>query len=259
MAMSVVFELAPLFFLSFFFFLSSRAPVREKRRLANTSKGNESAQLFLVDFVSITCRCTNTDETRTMNGSAPEDAVKAAVQTIHKECGILTTLLSANRRPRVYRHHRFFRRSQHALALAKKCFTGKGGGSAVAKARCARGQLASLVMLQRGLVRAAQDCAAELAANRIDTVALSLACLAILSRLGCCVARVVVARNDRDVAAQLWPSALVDYAVMPSSHTSDGGSATAATEGGGRKENAPKDTYGGVLNTLVRRNTLRRK
>jgi hypothetical protein len=179
-----------------------------------------------------------------------------AAETIRKECGVLSTLLNANRRSRVYRHHRFFRRSRHALELAKKCFTGKR--SAKPNARSSAKRIESLRALQRCVVRAVEDCISEVAANRIDTVALALACTAVLSRLGCCVTRVAIASNGRDVAARLWPASLVDYAAS-STLTSVSTADAAATVPGGRKDTVAKDSYGGVLNTLVRRSGSRRK
>lgn len=179
-----------------------------------------------------------------------------AAEVIRKECRILSSLLDANRRPRVYRHHRFYRRSRHALTLAKKCFAGtrkrKNGAQSAAK------RTRALLSLQRCVVRAVEDCTAELAASRIDTVALSLACVSVLSRLGCCVARVVVASTDRDVAAQLLPATLLTY-IYSAPMKPRNSIAPAATLPGGHGEPVARDSFGGVLNTLVRRNTLKKK
>ncbi|KPI83850.1 hypothetical protein ABL78_7116 [Leptomonas seymouri] len=186
--------------------------------------------------------------------SASDRNEEGVAKTIREECRALSTLLSANRRSLVYRHHRFFRRSRHAGMLAKRCFTGKGKASLDSKSTEKR--IKSLLFLQRCIVRAVEDCTAELAANRIDTVALSLACVSVLSRIGCGVARVVVANTDDGFAAQLWPAAMVNYVVSTS--TAEESLGAAIPRPAGRKEVVAKDSYGGVLNTIVRRATSKR-
>lgn len=195
-----------------------------------------------------------------MSDSAQDGEVRAALHTIHTECEVLATLLNANRRSRVYRHHHFYRRTRHAMTLARKCFTGKGGGSAVTKTRTTKRRVTSLITLQRCLIRAAQDCTAELAANRIDTVALSLACLGVLSRLGCCVARVFVASTSRSAAARLWPADFVESVAQGPATALRASEVGGASETGGhRGQNVARDTYGGMLNAVVRRSASRKK
>lgn len=169
------------------------------------------------------------------------DARREAQAALGRECAALSTILAANRRPSVYRHHRFFRRSRHVLLLAKKATT-----TAAARARGAESEkrVMALLTLQRYVLRATEDCTAELAANRIDTAALSLACVSVLSRLGCCVARAVAAIAGPAFALRIWPASFVNYVTS---------TPRVETEPRAQKDRAPRESYGGALNAVLRK------
>ncbi|KAK7194439.1 hypothetical protein NESM_000360500 [Novymonas esmeraldas] len=121
--------------------------------------------------------------------SDPRRAEKSVAEVARRECALLTRLAEANRRISVYRHHSFFRRSRYAVQLAKKCY---GGTAAKSPRRGEKRRSAALITAHRALVTAVEHCTAELAASRIDTIALCVAFIAILSRLGCCVGKTIL-------------------------------------------------------------------
>lgn len=112
---------------------------------------------------------------------------------MRKEHSLLEAALAANRFPKVYRHHFFFRDSCRAALLVKKFITSRKQkpSSIKVKNRCA-----ALVALHRQLLRAVESCVQELSASRIDTVTLSLFCIGSLSALGCSVGSLLLANGS---------------------------------------------------------------
>lgn len=132
---------------------------------------------------------------------------------VRRECDLLFNLLDANRRPSVYRHHRFFRETRHAAQLARKCYAATGRVKAGHRRHAGRDRLAAAALLSthRALVRAVEACTAELAANRIDTVALCIGFTALLSRLGCCVGQTLILRGGSATLANSTTASYLRY------------------------------------------------
>nr|CAJ2475289.1 unnamed protein product [Leishmania braziliensis] len=165
---------------------------------------------------------------------------RTVAEVARRECALLTKLATANRRSSVYRHHLFFRRSRHAVQLARKCYNAANPKLQ----RCdERRQSAALLSAHRALIKAVEHCTAELAANRIDTIALCVAFIAILSRLGCCVGKTILLEGG---AARL-------PGLRPGAHARDPEAARGPRPPPGPPPATQQGSLGGVLRALRRR------
>ncbi|KAG5476194.1 hypothetical protein LSCM4_05154 [Leishmania orientalis] len=179
---------------------------------------------------------------------------KTVAETARRECALLTKLAAANRRSSVYRHHIFFRRSRHAVQLVRKCYNPFNP----TLQRREKRQGAALLSAHRALIKAVEHCTAELAANRIDTIALCIAFIGILSRLGCCVGQTILLSGGAALLSSSCPDSYVRYleaavlaqpSASPSPPPSD---ARRYATPDNLKEKYSIDSYGGIVNRLVK-------
>ncbi|KAG5501928.1 hypothetical protein JKF63_04198 [Porcisia hertigi] len=177
------------------------------------------------------------------------------VETARRECALLARLASANRRRNVYRHHLFFRRSCHAVQLTRKCYSATNQNLQRREKRMS----AALLSAHRALVKAVEHCTAELAANRIDTIALCVAFIGILSRLGCCVGETILLNDGEALLSSSYPDSYVTYvkdsvhqhASLSSSAPSRPATSCAAPPVNPR-EGHTRTSYGDIVNRLVK-------
>ncbi|GET89530.1 hypothetical protein, conserved [Leishmania tarentolae] len=187
---------------------------------------------------------------------------KTVAQIARRECALLTRLATTNRRGSVYRHHLFYRRSRHAVQLARKCYS--AASSSLQRGNVRR-QSAALLSAHRALIKAVEHCTAELAANRIDTVALCIAFIGILSRLGCCVGQTILLSSGAALLANSFPAPYVRYlaaadlaqtSTSRSPHPPSAASHVAPSDN--LRENSSSRTYGDIVNLLVKQTTRRK-
>ncbi|CBZ35054.1 hypothetical protein, conserved [Leishmania donovani] len=186
----------------------------------------------------------------------------AVAEIARRECALLTRLATTNRRNRVYRHHLFFRRSRHAVQLARKCYNAANPNL---QRRNERRQSAALLSAHRALIKAVEHCTAELAANRIDTIALCVAFIGILSRLGCCVGQTILLNGGAALLPSSWPDSYARYlaaAVLAQPSMSPSPPPPSATHRiappDNQREKSSSRSYGDIVNQLVKQ-TARRK
>lgn len=188
---------------------------------------------------------------------------RAVAEIARRECALLTRLVTTNRRSRVYRHHLFFRRARHAVELARKCYNAANPNL---QRRKERRQSAALLSAHRALIKAVEHCTAELAANRIDTIALCVAFIGILSRLGCCVGQTILLSGGAALLPSSRPDSYVRYlaatvlaqpSMSPSPPLPSPTFHVAPPEN--LREKSSSRSYGDIVNRLVKQPPRRKR
>ncbi|CAJ05373.1 conserved hypothetical protein [Leishmania major strain Friedlin] len=215
-------------------------------------------------FTTITCfKCHANAHKHILYMSVSVQREGAVAEIARRECALLTRLATTNRRSRVYRHHLFFRRSRHAVQLARKCYNAANPNL---QRRNERRKSAALLSAHRALIKAVEYCTAELAANRIDTIALCVAFIGILSRLGCCVGQTILLSGGAALLPSSCPDSYVRYlaaAVLaqPSARSPPPppSAAPRITPPENQRGKSSSDSYGDIVNRLVKQAARRKR
>lgn len=110
-------------------------------------------------------------------GTPPHsDLIPSWNQRLAKNGRQLGSLLDANRRSSVYRHHVFYRRTRHVISLIKKVASKKSANSTKVASR-----KASPAELRTAILAAGHAVASEIASERIDTIAVCVGIFGLLA------------------------------------------------------------------------------